>query len=147
VAIDACDLVCMSHPMQSLSDQIEELVRAHIEASRRAAAEAVERAFSSASRARAKPARTRTQVGTSGRRRAPAEMSALGERLYDAVCAQPGETMSVLAPELGKTARDLQRPMMALKRAGRVRSVGQRHLTRYYLAVVRPRAAPCAGSA
>ena len=74
--------------------------------------------------------------GTSGRRRGPAEMAALGERLYEAVCAQPGETMSVLAPEIGKTPRELQRPMLALKRAGRVRSVGQRHQTRYYPAVV-----------
>jgi len=64
-------------------------------------------------------------------------MAALGERLHEAVCAHPGETMSVLAPEVGKTARELQRPMMALKRAGRVRSVGQRHLTRYYPAVAR----------
>lgn len=124
--------------MQSLSEQIAALVQEHIEASRRAAADAVERAFSSASlRAGSKPARTRTKDRTSGRRRAPAEMAALGERLYEAVCAQPGETMSVLAPELGKTPRELQRPMMALRRAGRVRSVGQRHQTRYYPAVVR----------
>jgi len=126
----------MNHPMQSLSEQIEEFVRQHMEASRRAAAEAVERAFTSASsRARAKPARTRAQGDASGRRRAPAEMAALGERLYEAVCAQPGETMSVLAPEVGKTPRELARPMLALRRVGRVRCVGQRHQTRYYPAV------------
>ena len=78
-----------------------------------------------------------------GPRRASAEVAALGERLYEAVCAQPGETMSVLAPELGKTPRELHRPMMVLRRAGRVRSVGQRHQTRYFPAVVRP--SPSAG--
>ncbi len=64
-------------------------------------------------------------------------MAALGERLHEAVCAQPGETMSVLGPALGKSRRELNRPMTALKRSGRVRSVGQRHQTRYYPSVVR----------
>lgn len=126
----------MTHPHASLSEQIEQLVRAHIEASRRAAAAAVERAFSSGSaRPRSKAARASTRA--TGHRRAPTEVAAVGERLYEAVCAQPGETMSVLAPELGKTPRELHRPMMVLKRAGRVRSVGQRHQTRYFPAVVR----------
>ena len=34
--------------------------------------------------------------------------------------------------DLGVSARELQRPMTQLREAGRVRSVGQRHLTRYY---------------
>jgi hypothetical protein len=61
----------------------------------------------------------------------------LGERLYEAVCAQPGETMAALAPELGSSPRELHRSMAALKRAGRVRSVGQRSHTRYYATVTR----------
>lgn len=61
----------------------------------------------------------------------------LSERLYEAVCAHPGETMTVLAPELGSSARALHRPMAALKRSGRVRSVGQRRDTRYYPVVTR----------
>jgi hypothetical protein len=64
-------------------------------------------------------------------------VAALSERLYDAVCAQPGETMAMLAPELGSSPRELHRPMAALKRAGRVRSAGQRHQTRYYPTVAR----------
>lgn len=119
----------MTHRNESLSEQIEQLVRAHIEATRREASEAVARAFSSAfaaPRARARPTRT------TGRRRGAAALSALGDRLYEAVRAQPGETMAVLAPELGCTPRELHRPMAVLKQAGRVRSVGQRHQTRYY---------------
>jgi hypothetical protein len=126
----------MRTTIQELSEQIETLVREHVEACRRAAAAAVERAFASSSaRARSVPAPTRMR--TTGRRRATTEVVALGERLYEAVRAQPGETMAVLAPKLGKTPRELHRPMMVLKRAGRVRAVGQRHQTRYFPAVVR----------
>lgn len=121
----------MIYSSQTLSEQIEQLVRAHIEATRRAAAEAVERALSAVPTApRAKPTHKPSQAV--GRRRTPSELSSLGERLYEAVCAQPGETMMVLSPALGETPRELHRPMRALKRAGRVRSVGQRHQTRYY---------------
>ena len=45
--------------------------------------------------------------------------------------------MVALAEKLDVDARTLQRPMARLKSVGRVRSVGQRHLTRYYPAVVR----------
>lgn len=126
----------MSHSSQILSEQIERLVREHMQAMRRAAAEAVERAFSSA------PASPRAEVAravsrTRGPRRASTDVAALGERLYEAVCAQPGEAMGVLGPALGKTPRELHLPMMVLKRAGRVRSVGQRHQTRYYPSVLR----------
>jgi hypothetical protein len=40
--------------------------------------------------------------------------------------------MAVIAPAVGSTARDLNRPMLRLKQAGRVRSVGTRHATRYF---------------
>ena len=130
----------MSQSHHTLGEQIEQLVRAHIEATRSAAAAAVERALSSAS---ATP-RSRTRSEASGRpkqacsgRRSPAELAALSERLHEAVCAQPGETMAVLAVALGLTPRELHRPMMALKRAGRARSVGQRHQTRYFPTVTR----------
>ena len=127
----------MTHPSQTLSEQIERLVRQHIEATRRAAAEAVERACAAAAPPRQKastprrantPAATRTFNG----RRAPNELAELGERLYKAIVAEPGETMTVLAPAVGATVRELQRPMMRLKQDGRVRSVGQRHQMRYY---------------
>ena len=40
--------------------------------------------------------------------------------------------MSVIAPVVGATARELNRPMLRLKQVGRVRSVGTRHATRYF---------------
>ncbi len=118
---------------QELGTRIEQLVEEHIAASRRVAQEAVERAFAIGSyRApSAKSAPPSTTRGTS-RRRPPDEVAALGERLYGAVCANPGAGMTVLSTEVGATVRALHRPMTLLKRAGRVRSVGARHLTRYF---------------
>jgi hypothetical protein len=59
-------------------------------------------------------------------------MAAVVEALYAAVCAQPGETMAVLAPQLGESPKQLHRPMSRLRRDGRVRSVGARSWTRYF---------------
>jgi hypothetical protein len=59
-------------------------------------------------------------------------MTAASERLYQAVCAKPGASKAVLAAEVGLLARELDRPMGHLKNTGKVRSVGQRHLTRYF---------------
>ena len=111
-----------------LQNQIERLVRDHLTAQQRAATAAVERAFASV----AAPAKTRTPRSGTGRRRAPAEMSGLAERLCEAVRANPGETIKVIASQVGENARALNRPMLRLKREGRVRSAGQRHLTRYF---------------
>jgi hypothetical protein len=117
-----------------LEQQIESLVRDHVAALRRTAEAAVARAFSRASA-------TGRRSGTprrSGPRRAPAELSALSERLYAAICAHPGAAMSTLAAELGATPRELTRPAMQLRRAGRVRSVGQRQATRYFPMAAKP---------
>jgi CRP-like cAMP-binding protein len=126
----------MPHRDKTLSEQIEQLVRDHIEATRREASEAVARAFSSM-RATPRASAASKVSRTTGRRRGAAALSALGERLYEALRALPGETMAVLAPKLGCSPRELQRPMAGLKRTGRVRSVGQRHQTRYYPTVAR----------
>lgn len=127
----------MKNPNEDLVEQIEKLVREHLEVTRQATASAVERAFSLSSatpvaRKESGPTRRSSSV-----RRSAAELSSLGERLHEVVCAHPGETMSVLAPKLSKTPRELSRPMAALKDAGRVRSAGQRHLTRYFPTVAR----------
>ena len=123
-------------PIEELGRRIEQVIREHLAASEREAADAIARAF-----------RTATQGGRPGkvaperaglRRRPSAEITALSERLYQAVCAKPGETMAVLAGDLGASARQLNRPMTQLKRVGRIRSVGQRHQTRYFPLPTRP---------
>jgi hypothetical protein len=118
---------------QTLADRIERLVQEHITATRKSAQEALEQAFAAAATVQpAKAPRQASKASGRGKRRAPAEVAALGERIYQAVCAKPGETMTVVAADLGASARELNRPMALLKRAGRVRSAGARHLTRYF---------------
>jgi hypothetical protein len=116
--------------IQDLGRRIERLIEEHIAASRRVAQAALERTFGSV----AAPAQSRRPVraASGGKRRPPEEVAELGERLYLAVCAKAGEGMVVLAADVGAPVRDLHRPMTLLKRAGRVRSVGARHLTRYF---------------
>ena len=71
------------------------------------------------------------------KRRTQQEVAELGERFCEAVAANPGETMMTLARKVGVSAQDLHRPMTLLKRAGRVRSVGERSMTRYFPALGR----------
>ena len=121
---------------RDLDQRIEQLIREHIAAVHRSAREAMERAFAGSGgvsvRRPAQAAAAGTTAARGGKRRRSAEVSELGERLYRAVCAHPGEGMATLAGEVGASARELQRPMALLKQAGRVRSVGQRHQMRYF---------------
>lgn len=114
---------------QALGERIERLVQEYISATRVAAQAAMDRAF--ATNIGAKVKKQEVAAPTS-HRRPSAELATLGERLYEAVRATPGETMTALAPMVGGSPRDLQRPMTLLKRAGRVRSVGERQATRYF---------------
>ena len=117
--------------MQDLVERIERLVQEHISETHIAARAAVERAFASSLGTKPSSAR-RQQSSRPRKRRASQELAAMSERLYEAVRAKPGETMAVLAPTVGGTARELNRPMMRLKRAGRVRVVGTRSSARYF---------------
>lgn len=121
---------------QELGDRIEALVREHIATIRGTAEEALQRAFgvggAGVVRRPAQRAASAPERAVGGKRRASSEMAATSERLYAAVCAQPGAPMAALAVELGASPHELHRPMEHLKKAGRVRSVGQRSLTRYF---------------
>jgi hypothetical protein len=119
-----------------LVEQIEQLVRNHIEATRTAAAAAVERAFATTQRAGGRPgasaARPTASKHSIAPRRAAEELAALGEQFYAVLCRNPGEAMTTLAPKVGASPRALHRAVARLKRAGRVRAVGQRQHTRYF---------------
>jgi acyl-CoA reductase-like NAD-dependent aldehyde dehydrogenase len=132
-AIASCDSKGMSTAkIGDLEIQIEELVREHVAALRRAATAAVERAFAQATARGAKGGRGKPAAREGVRRRASEEVAALGERLYAAICAHPGSAMTRLATEIGSTPGELNRPATQLRLAGRVRTVGQRHGTRYF---------------
>ena len=114
--------------IEHLQNGIEQLVREHLVAQRAAATAAVERAFAAV----AAPTGARATRRAQGRRRPPTEVAGLAEQLYAAVRANPGEVMTVFAAQVGQPTRALNRPMLHLKRAGRVRSAGQRGFTRYF---------------
>jgi len=121
----------MSTTTDQLEAQIERLVQEHIAACHQAAAAAVERAFAKSARPAAKR-RRRSDKSSAAPKRAPEEIAALGERLYETVCEHPGATMEVLAAQMGAQPRELHRPMTHLRRAERVRSAGQRRQKRYF---------------
>jgi hypothetical protein len=123
-----------------LADAIETLVASYVDSVRECAQQAVERAIASpsASTRRSSPAarRASTPPRSTTARRTPTELEGMCDALCEHVRAQPGTSMVELAEQMGADVRGLQRPMAKLRAAGRVRSVGQRHLTRYYPAVV-----------
>jgi len=65
-------------------------------------------------------------------KRPPTEILALMERLYEEICASPGESMGVLSGKLEQGAGALSFPVRRLVDAGRVKKTGSRQHTRYY---------------
>ena len=112
---------------ETLEAKVERLVREHLAEQQMAAKAALERAFAVSTTPRATVRRRASFC-----RRARAEVADLAERLFEAVKACPGETMTVIAPRVGERPRALERPMKHLKDAGRVRSAGERNFTRYF---------------
>ena len=119
----------MTKTNEDLGKQIEALVAEHVAATRRLAREAVERAFGVGVKADSVRA---VKAPGGKKRRASADLAALGECFYRTLCARPGETMTVLAAEVGVSARELHRAVARLKQVGRVRTVGERSATRYF---------------
>lgn len=120
-----------------LAEEIEHLVREYISTIRITAQGAIERAVAASVGGGATPSAKRRQPSAAapsrqGSRRPSDEIGALSERFYEALCRSPGETMTVLAPMVGATSRELNRPVLLLRRAGRIRSVGVKHATRYF---------------
>lgn len=129
------------------NSQFETLLREQRAACRAAALSALDRVFpaeictsasdSRASRRSRKVSRRRNRTsGKTPPRRTPAEMANLGERLFKAICAKPGQPRATLAGQLEVSPSELDRPMNHFRSSGRVRTVGQRHLTRYFPAFV-----------
>ena len=122
----------MTNTTSELERQIEQMVAAHVAALRKAAQGAVERAFAAASAApTVAPSRPRA-VRAASKRRAGAELSALGECFFEALSRKPGETMAVLSAEVGASPQELHRAVGRLREAGRVKTVGERSAMRYF---------------
>jgi len=117
-----------------LQEQIERLVQQHV-AAYEVEVRAALRGLASTGGTGSAPRRRKAAGSTKGKtqaRRTPAEIAALGERFYAAVESQPGETMAVLVRGLGVSSRDLERPVSQLRKAERVRTVGERSRMRYF---------------
>lgn len=122
---------------QQLADAIESLVADFVDESRRAAEQALQRSFARVSPVSKKSSRARVVSVEPDSRRSASELEELAEKLYEIVCARPGEKMGVFAEELGVASPSLRRPMSRLKAEGRVRCVGDRGMARYFPAVGR----------
>lgn len=125
---------------QQLADAIDAVVASYLEEVRRSVQQAVDRSLSR-SAATARPFKSRVDrspdQSSKTTRRSAGALDELCDKLYQCVCARPGQSMAVFADEMGCTSRDLERPMAKLKALGRVRSLGQRSLMRHFPAVPR----------
>lgn len=78
------------------------------------------------------PAKSARRTQAPKPRRTAEQLAEMAERLDRQIDATPGETMSVYAEQLGVTAMDMTVPARRLKKAGRIRKVGERSETRYF---------------
>jgi len=123
---------------EELARHIECLVAAYVCEAERVAQAAVSRSFSSAHERpsrKSAPASAKPSTPSSrqqGTRRTAQQLADLADQLATMVANQPGESMASFAKHMDVSVRDINRPMTMLKDQGRVRSVGQRTLTRYF---------------
>ena len=118
-----------------LAARIKDLVDDYVREAECSALDALTVAFSSARHVPNKTARAKAlspKPCKQGQRRTPEQLAELADDVATAIAERPGESMAVFAAALGVSVRDLHRPMSMLKRQGRIRSVGERHLTRYF---------------
>ncbi len=83
---------------ESLAEQIDKLVREHLEQVQTEAALAVQRAFAATKTNAPKPRATKRAPS---KRRDPKEVAELAERLHARIVAEPGESMAVHSRKLG----------------------------------------------
>ena len=119
----------MTKPTDELQSKMAQLIREHLEAQGAAVLESLSRAFEGML---APPPVFRRERAKGRMRRGAEDLAALAERLYEAICACPGETMTTISARVGETAIALNLPMLQLKKAGRIRSAGERSFTRYF---------------
>jgi len=121
----------------ALEASVEALIQQQLAAYEAQLREALARTLSKARpssprRKETKPKGAPTRRAPSPQRRPAEELDALAERLFSAVESAPGETMAMMAPILGLSAKELERPAARLKKAGQIRTVGERSRMRYY---------------
>lgn len=121
---------------QDLSITIEQLVQAHLLSVRAQVEEAISRAFGAAIADKPQITKHSPKLRCKqGKHRTPDEIVILAEKFLKRVSDKPGDTMTIIAAEMGIPTKELHQPMSKLKAAGKIRSTGERHLTRYFPSV------------
>jgi hypothetical protein len=127
--MNAIDITAIEASVEAL---IQQQLAAYEAQLREALARTLAKARPSSPRRETKPKAVPARRASSTQRRSADEIDAFAARLFEAVESAPGETMSVLAPMLGVSAKELERPAARLKKAGQIRTVGERSRMRYY---------------
>jgi len=118
---------------QELGNEISKAVEQIVAASHAAATKALDHAFGGRkSVARTSSTSRKPSAGKQAARRSSEEIQELKDSVYQALCAEPGQSMSALADQVGTLPKYLQVPVARLKGEGLIRCVGQRHLMRYF---------------
>ena len=120
-----------------LASAIESLVASYMAGVREAAEQAVARALVCQAGSRRSTKARKVEAPPRTNRRTAAALDEACQELSDLVRAHPGSSIVELAEHLGSSVQELQRPMTKLRADGRVRTVGQRHLMRYFPAVTK----------
>ena len=122
--------------MKNIDSQLNDIIESAVEQMKAVCHAALvagaDRGFGAHSRTRRSATLSRAAPRTFAPRRSTDQISELAERFLEVVQADPGQTMSVLAPKLDLPPMRLQVPVAYLKKAGKLKTAGQRNLKRYF---------------
>jgi hypothetical protein len=125
----------MENLQAQIENRIDVMVGEVLVLVRQAAHDAINNALSGTTelgKSTTEPKRRKSRVMTLQQRRTPEQLAELAEQLYQQVDKQPGQGMAVYAEALSIPAKDLGVVMRRLRKAGRVRTLGDRDRTRYF---------------
>ena len=129
----------MKNVQDLIEERIDQMARDVMMALRAAAVEALNNAFGSqgvvnTTRQLRQAPKSKPTHGSqkAAPKRSAEQIAELSERLYALIDADPGNTMASYCEKLGLTALQLAVPAGRLKKARRVRKVGERSETRYF---------------
>jgi hypothetical protein len=122
--------------MKNIESQLNDIIESAVEQMKAVCHAALvagaDRGFGSRSPIRRSTTLPRAAPRAMAPRRSPEQITELAERFLEVVQAEPGQTMSALAPRLDLPPVQLQVPIAYLKKAGKLKTAGQRNFRRYF---------------
>lgn len=122
--------------MKNIESQLNEIIESAVEQMKAichaALVAGADRGFGADAATRRPTTPSRAASRTLAPRRTPEQIAELAQRFLEVVQADPGQTMSALAPRLEVPTTQLQVPVAYLKKAGKLRTAGQRSFKRYF---------------